>query len=146
MRYRIGIDPGGNTLGFAIWDREKRELSGLRQTTFWDAIGMITAFYQEHQDDMAVHIEDPNKNKPVFHRPGESPREKLKRAQDVGRNKQTATYLLEYCKRQGIKAYGHRPGAGSLTKLNADEFNRITRYQGRSNQHSRDAAMLVFDR
>ena len=30
------------------------------------------------------------------------------------------------------------------TKLNAEQFKRITKYQGQTNEHNRDAAMLVY--
>ena len=32
------------------------------------------------------------------------------------------------------------------TKLNADQFSRITKWEGRTNEHGRDAAMLIFGR
>jgi len=31
-----------------------------------------------------------------------------------------------------------------MTKLTADQFKRITGWHGRTNEHGRDAAMLVF--
>ena len=43
--------------------------------------------------------------------------------------------------RQGYRVCRVRPRS---RKLSADVFRRLTRYQGRTSQHARDAAMLVF--
>ena len=37
----------------------------------------------------------------------------------------------------------HQKGA---TKKTADEFKQLTGWQGRANEHGRDAAMLIFGR
>jgi hypothetical protein len=34
----------------------------------------------------------------------------------------------------------------NVTKLRADAFRNITRWEGRTNEHERDAAMLVYGR
>lgn len=140
----IGVDPGVKT-GFAI-------LNGLELTlhtlSFWDAIKMIESktndlYFFRFLYDLIVVIEDVTQNKPTFNR-NLNYRSNSKVSQNVGQNKRDCQLIIEWCEMNGIEVIKKRPTKNSMTKLNAEVFNKITGYNGKSSQHSRDAAMLIF--
>ena len=53
--------------------------------------------------------------------------------------------LASFDKEQGIHFKMIHPAANA-TKKKADDFKRMTGWTGRTNEHARDAAMLVFKR
>lgn len=56
-----------------------------------------------------------------------------------------STIWEDFCREQGIECRMMAPARG-CTKLNASKFKAITKWQGRTSEHSRDAACLVFGR
>lgn len=137
----IGIDPGVNT-GVAGWSTEEKKLV-LFTMTFWEAID-----YLKQVSDITstvVVIEDVTQNKPTFNR-NMNVRANTRISQNVGQNKRDCQLIIEWCELNNIEVIRVRPTKGSLTKLDADQFKKITGYEGRSSSHSRDAAMLVFGR
>ena len=134
MTTTIGIDPGKAT-GIAIY--RDAALCELRTV----APAEIEALIVEHAPALVV-FEDSRMQSPVFSR-GTSPRAMLKIARNVGEIDQLCRQIEDMCKRLGIKCIGvspHRKGR----KLNAKEFAAVTGWNGRSNQHERDAAMCAF--
>lgn len=143
IRYYIGIDGGTNT-GFAVWDKKERRFEVIKTLDFWRVYEYINKYYPaEHTQ---IVIEDPSQNKPVFVRryDPKSVRESLKIAQDVGGVKRETEKMIEGLERKEYKVQRVRPMKGSMTKLTADYFRRITKYEGSTSEHARDAAMLVF--
>lgn len=57
----------------------------------------------------------------------------------VGRNHETARVIVQLAKRMGLTVEEVKP---TETKINAEAFRAITKYEGRSSQEKRDAAML----
>ena len=166
-RLKIGIDPGSKT-GIAIWNSTDRkfEENGLSTKDFWKAIFFIQGIKRDLNaeiDHITLIIEDPNKNAPVFMINNEknrilqalemeNKREAFteidsvlrvfsRRAQNVGQNKQMATFMIEYFRNIGFKVKEVRP---TQTKMKDYAFKAITKYQGRCSQHARDAAMLCI--
>ena len=76
---------------------------------------------------------------------GQSVREmyKLLKLQGAGSVKRDSTIWDEYLKSTGV-AYTMVAPVNNRTKMTADSFRRTTGYTGRTNEHNRDAAMLVF--
>lgn len=113
---------------------------------------MLTGFHQDPGVALRVHMEDPNPNRPLFLRrellgPGpEKERARAKVAQNVGMNKRDAQLILAFCHRHGIKITTHRPQKGSMTKLSQEAFKRLTRWPKSTNEHGRDAGMLIMGR
>jgi len=138
----IGID-GGTKTGFAIWDSRLKKFTELKTVDFWTAYYMVQHYVPE---EVRVYIEDPSQNKPVFKRPGMRDYEYAKKCQNVGMVKRESTLLIEGLERLGYKVTKVRPTKGSLTKMNKDRFRTLTKHQGTSSEHSRDAAMMVFQR
>ena len=139
----IGIDPG-ETTGIAVWNSSKKKFIEFKGLKFWDAIKYVT----EHLDDYDVKliIENPNMNKAMHLstiKGSKSEAMTLNIAQKVGMNKRDAKLWIDYCKFMQVSFHTVKP---IRRKLDSDMFNRLTGWKERSNQHSRDAGMLVFGR
>lgn len=138
----IGIDPGVNT-GFVVWDCEGQKFIELLTLDFWTAFDRMILWKRRCEEAgrrLALVIENPNLNKPVFPRGNKLP-VKLSIAQRVGMNKKEADLLIKAAERMGIYVRTIKP---TKQKWNADTFRRVTGYEGRTNEHKRDAGRLVF--
>lgn len=155
MKIVIGIDPGEYT-GYALSIDGK--LVKLETLTFWQAIkelereGVQAKKVTGEPLTMRVYIEDPEQNKTTFlvkngtHRPNDV-RRLMKISRDVGRNSQDARRLIEYAESQGLEVIKIRPNGRSLSKANAETFQMYYPYwTKRTNQHERDAALMIFGR
>lgn len=138
----IGIDAGVHN-GWAVWDSRKHDFIELKTLDFWPLIDEIEKL---EGSDVVVYVEDPQQNKPVFYRKGTNSKMKQKIAQNVGGNKAYAQLIIRYLQIANIKHFCVRPSKSTMTKLNADQFQRLTGYSGRCSQHARDSACLVFGR
>lgn len=119
----VGIDPGVKT-GWACWDGTDLVLKTL---TFWEVFEEALRF---ETDEVLFCAEDPSLINATF-----------THARGHGSVKREAQLLIE-----GLEDYGYdvrrcRPAG----KVNHDFFTRLTGYPHRTNQHTRDAAMLVYD-
>ena len=154
-RFYIGIDPGRKT-GFAVWDSSDKKLCVVKTFSFWqvaDELEEISSTFLIHAPEPCaldvlptVVIEDPSKNKPTFFRKGMTQREMQKISQNVGANKEHGLLMIDRAESLGFEVIRVRPYSKTQTKLKADTFKKITGYQGRTSEHARDAAMLVFGR
>lgn len=137
----IGIDPGKHT-GFAVWSRKMQSLN-LGMFDFWGLIKTLELMNNLYQRKMFVRIEDPNQNPAMHwnqHKAG-SINNAANIAQKVGMNKRDAQLIMEFLEKNGIPFEAVKP---TKTKLKADEFKKITGYQGKTNEHNRDAGMLCY--
>lgn len=142
----IGIDPGRQT-GVAEWNPQQKKFEALSTTDFWGCIKLIND-YIRGGCVFKVILENPNLNRPVFFptpKPGERPLGepvKLKKAQDVGRNKEDAYLIQQYCEIKNIDCVEVKP-TGS--KWSHKTFINLTKLKvKKSNEHVRDAARLVW--
>lgn len=142
-RYKIGID-GGTKTGFAVWDSEKKQFATIKTIDFWEAYEWVCNAYSTEQ--CVVYVEDPAQNKSVFNRHTNNKRQDLKIAQNVGMVKKESELMIRGLKRHGFTVNAIRPQKGSYTKMSAEAFKNLTKYTGRTSEHARDAAMLVFQR
>lgn len=135
----IGIDTGVNT-GFAVaidsgngGDLQKVECVSITQ-----AMANINELVVEHgKENLKLYIEDARLR--TWFTGG---REK---AQGVGSVKRDAQIWEDWCREQGLNYLMIHPEANA-TKTKADVFKKRTGWTGRTNEHARDAAMLVFRR
>lgn len=133
----IGIDAGVNT-GFARTKNGK-----LIEVCSMTACATEAEILLEHgrltgiDGTMKIYIEDARKRKWVT-----GGREKL---QGVGSVKRDCQRWEEFCEYHGI-GYELVAPKNNRTKTTASEFRRITGWQQRTNEHGRDAAMLIFGR
>lgn len=144
-QYYIGIDGGSHT-GLAIWDGIHKEFVDIETSTFWEALERIRNFFP---NNTLIVIEDPNQIKPTFPRNGAlSPGKRDRISQNVGSVKRETELLAQGLERLGYNVRRVRPGPRAITyrkgKPDARTFKRITKYPGRTSQHGRDAALLVY--
>lgn len=136
----FGIDPG-TTTGVAIWDTLKKKFIHIGSGGIMDAFDIVEAEMFERQScrrdvNFEVWIEDARQRKWF----GKSGREVL---QGVGSIKRDCHIWEEFCKNRNLK-YRMVAPKNIKTKMSAEGFKKITGWQGRSNEHERDAAMICF--
>ena len=139
MKILIGIDTGVHT-GFAVaFDHgEGGVLQIVQSLSITQAMQSVLEYEDEHDlKDIMLYIEDARKR--TWFTGG---REK---AQGVGSVKRDAQIWEDWCKEQGINFKLIHPAANA-TKKKVEDFTRMTGWTGRTNEHGRDAAMLVFKR
>lgn len=139
MKILIGIDTGVHT-GFAVaFDHgEGGELQKVQSLSITQAMQSVLEYEDEYDlKDIMLYIEDARKR--TWFTGG---REK---AQGVGSVKRDAQIWEDWCKEQGINFKLIHPAANA-TKKKVEDFTRMTGWTGRTNEHGRDAAMLVFKR
>lgn len=134
----IGIDPGKHT-GVAVWDRQGRYFTDVITLDFFGALNFLKHYNPTYTQ---IVIEDATQNKPTFRRKGQRVGVADRMAQNVGSVKRDTQLLIEWCERHGFTVRKVKP---DQSKLNAAAFKRTTKYIGRTSQHARDAAMLVYD-
>ncbi len=89
------------------------------------------------KDNLKLYIEDARKR--TWFTGGKE------KAQGVGSVKRDAQIWEDWCIEQEFNYIMVHPKANA-TKTKADLFKKITGWTGRTNEHARDAAMLVFKR
>ena len=133
MRYFIGIDVGTNT-GVAVWDKSEKRFVEIQTTSILKAMEIVKKY--EKIDIVQVRLEDARKRKWF----GDSGRERL---QGAGSVKRDCVIWEEFLNDRKIPYMLIAP-KNNNTKLSSESFKKITGYSGRTNEHTRDAAMLVF--
>lgn len=136
----IGIDPGVET-GIAIWYSKDKVLT-LFTLSFWEAINLLHKLSEKNQ--IKAILEDPNLNKPIFHKKGVDNEKKARKvAQNVGSNKRDAQLINEFLKIHNIETIIVKP---TTTKWKTTFFRQVTGYKGHASQHAIDAARMVYGR
>lgn len=137
MTAKIGIDTGVNT-GVAVW--QDGELLAVESMTITQAMKFIQDF-DNKRGIVKLYIEDARKWI-GFHGKTKATQARL---QGAGSVKRDAKIWEDWCKENGYEVVFVKP-MGKGLKKSADEFKRITGWQGRTNEHSRDAALIVYGR
>ena len=140
----IGIDTGTNT-GIAVWDASVRrftEITSLPIHAALEKVKNLARFYSFRNLGVTVVFEDARLRKWYGHNTAKKDRAKL---QGAGSVKRDSVIWEDALTDWGIPFVKKAP-KDNLTKLPGDTFRRITGWTGRTNEHGRDAAMLVFER
>ncbi|MGL5895278.1 MAG: hypothetical protein ACRCZM_11810 [Bacteroidales bacterium] len=132
----IGIDPGVKT-GLAVWDKKRKRLVAIETVTITKAIDWVRELITIHGlDNVHVRFEDARK-RTWF---GSKSSEVLQGVGSVKRDSSIWEELLT-----GLNASWEAvPPKDNMTKTTKEGFLAITGYSGRTSEHARDAAMLVF--
>lgn len=134
----IGIDPDVDLCGIACWDAETKSFDYIKKMGFWDIIEEIKLW------NIPLHLVIEAGwliKKSNFHtHPKQGKRVGERIAKNVGSNHQIGKLLYEYCNRKKITVTLVKPQG----KIKAETFKNLTKWQTRTNQDMRDAAMLVF--
>lgn len=135
----IGIDVGTHT-GIAIWDGKRFEV--VDAMPIHRALHFVHNYTIDSVDAVTVVFEDARLRKWYGTHTAEKDRAKLQGAGSVKRDSNIWEEALEDW---GIPFVKKAP-KNNMTKLPAVTFAKITGWKGRTNEHGRDAAMLVFGR
>lgn len=136
MSIIIGIDPDLEKSGVAILGQSLE----LKNLTFSETVEL----FRTHQDEIKKVVVEAgwqNKKSNTHGRIGQSKIVGERIAKNVGENHATGKLLVEMARSLGLPVVEVKP---TRTKLKAEDFNRITGWQGRTNQEQRDAGMLIW--
>ena len=137
----VGIDPGVHT-GLAVWDTSSRQLLDVRCSGIVEAMRYVRELIDTRGVGLIV-FEDARQRKWI---PRERDLRQFKgRAMGAGSVKRDSSIWEEFCEVYRIDCVKTPPRQG-MTKLTDATFRGITGYDARTNNHGRDAAMLVFGR
>lgn len=139
-RYLIGIDTGVHT-GYALWDLESLDLWDVDTLTVTQALLRVKAVSEAYR--VKVYFEDARQRRwiPDTH----DLRREMGRRQGAGSVKRDCQIWEDFCRENGIPYEAVAPKR-NRTKLSAEAFANLTGWKGRTSEHARDAAMLVFGR
>lgn len=133
----IGIDPDLEKSGVAVLKDGSLRLDNMR---FYD----LTQYFEVNKDQIKKVVIEAgwlNKKSNLHSRYGQSKRAGERIAKNVGENHATGKLLVEMAESLGLAVVLVKP---TKSKKNSEEFNRITGWQGRTNQEQRDAGMLIW--
>ena len=137
--YCIGIDPGKHT-GIAVWDTETQHFCRIDTVPIHQALIYVESFGER---EMKVYFEDARQRKWL---PKDATSSEYRgHLMGAGSVKRDSVIWQDALTDWGIpfEMVPPRPGA---TKWDADTFRRVTGYKGRTSNHARDAALLVYKR
>lgn len=151
----IGLDPGtGNNYGMAVII--DGQLDRVGSTNFIAVLHELIGINQEI-GGVLVKIENPEIDSSTWSAYNATKQKPmLKIAEGVGRNKELARQTIEWMKHYWIsyeeiapsrrdRYKGGDPRLYNMpTKMDADTFKKYTGWKSRTNEHGRDAAMLIY--
>jgi len=132
----IGIDPGATT-GYATWDATEKRLAVVTSMKIHHAMQHVQRAWLDGKLHTLV-IEDARLR--VWF--GSKGAEAL---QGAGSIKRDCTIWADFLADLGCPVLSLKPQAGA-TKWTAERFRQATGWAERTNEHARDAAMLVYQR
>ena len=130
----MGVDPGSNT-GIALY--QAGQLAELQTIEPFQLVEVIETVMPAR-----VVFEDSRLQPHTWSRKL-SAAAQLKVARDVGQIDAWCRLIVATCERLGIPAHGISPKAKGA-KLNTEQFRALTGWEGRSNEHTRDAACVAW--
>lgn len=137
---KIGIDPDLVKSGVAV--AEDGKLRSLQALSLFE----LTRFIDQHKDAAEFILENVEYDKTTYIRPGTNRQQMLKIAQNVGMAKGTCRHIDEYLRDCGATYRKVKPLTGQVKRAKGDAefFNQLTGWTGRSNEDKRDAALLAL--
>lgn len=139
-KYWIGIDTGVNT-GMCIWDSQIKKIIALETMGILEAQAFLSGFFIKDKSQFFLRLEDARLRKWIPHQKTE--KAERGRREGAGSVKRDTQIWEDFCQMQGID-YELVPPKNNKTKVTAEYFRMITKWQDKTNEHARDAAMLVF--
>lgn len=141
--YYVGIDTGTHT-GFAVWNNKTRQFETIEELMLYQALRRVEELRNRAASEgtrVVIRVEDARQRtwfgKPI------SREEERKKLQGVGMVKRDCNIWEEFLENEGYEYQMVAP-KDNATKLSSEQFKAITRWKDRTNEHKRDAAMLVF--
>ncbi|WP_288401709.1 hypothetical protein [uncultured Acinetobacter sp.] len=138
MKIKIGIDCGVNT-GFAV--AIDGILTRVESMTITQAMEAVKELHKQHPN-LIVRIEDARKRTWFGDADARQAKSGAGTREGVGSVKRDCSIWEQFCIEQNIKFDLVHPAA-NITKTKDAYFKRLTGWKDRTNEHGRDAAMLV---
>ncbi len=135
----IGIDTGAHT-GIAVWHSERKEFVMVDTMKIHEAMNIVYD-YADSDNPIKVRFEDARQRKWIPM--SKNMTAELGRAQGAGYVKAHCQIWEDFLTDYRIPFEAIAPRR-NVTKLSAEQFERITGYKARTSEHARDAAMLVY--
>lgn len=145
----IGIDPDIDKSGVCVLDPKGRHIQAT-VASFPDLVGYFEKQAKQSDIDTTVVVEAAwMHNKTNWHMtPKDSKRVAAAKGYSVGQNHQTGKLICEMARAYGLKVVEHIPlvkcWKGKDRKITDAEIKAFIPIQGRTNQESRDAALLAW--
>ena len=142
MSVCIGIDVGTHT-GLAVWDGDRFTI--IETLPIHAALLRVKELFDRYSfngNGVTVYFEDA-RQRTWF--PKMTAAKDRARLQGAGSVKRDSTIWEDALTDWGIPFVAVAP-KNNMTKMTAQYFARLTGWQGRTSEHGRDAAMLVFQR
>ena len=135
MSLIVGIDPG-KTTGVALYNETTDTLLELHSMDFWSAFN-----YAVMSPALTICVEVPS-TRAVFHAPSANIKATQRTATHVGGVIREAELMADGLEKSGKKVIRINPQG----KMPHEKFCRLTGWTGRSNEHTRDAALQIMRR
>jgi hypothetical protein len=132
----IGIDPGVTT-GLSVWNAQSRALIVVTSYGIVRAMREVQALLPQTP---LVIFEDARKRTWFGNRDENQQKYGSGVREGAGSVKRDSSIWEEFLTDCGVPFKSKTPG----TKRNAPYFERLTGWQGQTNQHARDAALIVY--
>lgn len=138
----IGIDTGIHT-GYAVYDSRIQQLTAVGTDKIHNVMQLVSGLKDvagEKGDNIRVRVEDARKRTWYgFH----TAKQDRARLQGAGSVKRDAQIWEDFLTDLGVDFEMVAP-KNNATKLTAESFRQLTGWVGKTNEHGRDAAMLVY--
>ena len=145
MGLYAGIDPGSNT-GLAIWDGASREFREVATLPLHRALDEVKRWhYSCLMQNQHFHVIFEDARQRTWFPREKSVAEYRGHLMGAGAAKRDAAIWEEFLTAMHIPFTAQPPRKGA-TKWNADYWSKVTGWTGRTSEHARDAALLVFGR
>jgi hypothetical protein len=138
----VGIDTGVHT-GYAVYDSRIQQLTAVGTDKIHNVMQLVSGLNdvsKEKGDNIRVRVEDARKRTWYgFH----TAKQDRARLQGAGSVKRDAQIWEDFLTDLGVDFEMVAP-KNNATKLTAESFRKLTGWVGKTNEHGRDAAMLVY--
>ena len=138
----IGIDTGVHT-GYAVYDTRIQQLTAVGTDKIHNVMQLVSGLKDvagEKGDAIRVRVEDARKRTWYGFNTAAKDRARL---QGAGSVKRDAQIWEDFLTDLGVDFEMVAP-KNNATKLTAESFRQLTGWTGKTNEHGRDAAMLVY--
>ena len=136
----IGIDTGVHT-GLAIWDGKGRSFLSIEELKIHRAMDVVEALAKANPGEVRARVEDARQRKWIPNMG--SIRNEIGRAKGAGSVERDCSIWEDFLADINVPCE-MVPPKNNVTKLRQEAFAKLTGWAQRTNEHERDAAMLVF--
>lgn len=138
------IDPGKKDTGISIIEGTKlkpEKVLEVKTSTFWDCYNLYNHYHYNDPSLFRTVIENPGFKKITFGKRAETQRGQDAKSINIGQIIREADLLAEGFERAGHKVVRISPNK-SYCKKSSEYVQRLTGFEGRTNEHNRDALMM----